>query len=1006
MIGSDLSALAKNRDALLLAEVAMWLHMPGKYHEEFLGKNHRLDVKIPKDLSDNFPQLSELLTDGWPARLWEKIPLSDSGKGSLSFYSFIKNHRDREKAKKHANLIKLAIDAHGRGSGSEKGVLRRESYEKQDGGTVYLSTAFGYEVNPIDLDALGSRKEKLYGYLKDQLDLLKASLDLEGKNTWGVENWLHWRQPFLKRLKDDFITSVGDTRRPVNDVSLWDQIAASVAFFKTELAEVFLKKWKDPFENGEQYKYKTLRVSLQGIEFLSQSSRIPDVLARRTLIEKGSELIKNVIEIEYPLGLEIYRDAGRILFLVPEIDGLQDYRVKNGIPLKDYLQEKFNAVSDHEIELDITLSSGSSRNVFFSGKEISEQVRPLTPSFAYLKKIWENRQEARCEICHVRPLGFGAEDRGGSYSQKARERNMCCVCLGRLEGSSENGETVWIDEVADANGRIALIAARFDLGRWLNGEMISTFRNLKECGVTYKNILEEFKVMEEPGKKLEKLEKYSKIAETYAQKKHGETLGGLTIYGLYKLIVKDDDLGEAYPSLSENEKLALAVWRKTPSFARVRRVWESTQAFWEDIRQEFRHYKVDYRLKIIGSFTSIDNNTSLALFNPYEAENNGTKFGIFTNENKELLIIENLHYLAKKIGVLPQQIETRKELVSFFSEEFCTGKTLNIYQPEEKKGDKLIGTLEITHVCPEETPYLPAITILVEPDRFMAIVPAEKAMEISTLIKEKYEKEMAKVRNRLPVSLGVVFARSHIPLVALMDAGRRMINQPLEQQRWVLKSDVKIDGDSYAICFDNGITWEIPVKMGDGKTEDIWYPYFYVEGVPGDRLTAFKGLNSGAWLVHVKELKKGDVVSIFPSKFDFEFLGSTSLRFEISYNLEGKRRELKNKTSRPYLLEKIEYFKDVWLLLIKKLERSQIKSIIEIIEAKREEWNVNEDDEVFKNFVHNVLQNAHWENGPPPEISNLEMMAVNGELRDIVELYMNVLKVKPARGNHSKEAQA
>jgi len=48
----NLETLKKNRDALLLAEVGVWLHMLGKYHENFL-KIRTVMIKRPM-ISKNF----------------------------------------------------------------------------------------------------------------------------------------------------------------------------------------------------------------------------------------------------------------------------------------------------------------------------------------------------------------------------------------------------------------------------------------------------------------------------------------------------------------------------------------------------------------------------------------------------------------------------------------------------------------------------------------------------------------------------------------------------------------------------------------------------------------------------------------------------------------------------------------------------------------------------------------------------------------------------------------
>ncbi|GBE53858.1 hypothetical protein BMS3Bbin15_00004 [archaeon BMS3Bbin15] len=175
--------------------------------------------------------------------------------------------------------------------------------------------------------------------------------------------------------------------------------------------------------------------------------------------------------------------------------------------------------------------------------------------------------------------------------------------------------------------------------------------------------------------------------------------------------------------------------------------------------------------------------------------------------------------------------------------------------------------------------------------------------------------------------------------------------------------------------------------MGDDVTDDVWYPYFYVTGVPKGRSRAFK--DPKGWLVYVTELKKGDKVKVTPSRFDFEFLDTSSRRFEVSYE-NGKRRG-PFKSTRSYLLEELDDFEELWGVLWKGLARSQIKNVIELIETKREEWLPEKGNEVFQKFVHDVLHNANWKNGMP-EIDKLEKAAVSGKLRDIVELHMDILK--------------
>jgi hypothetical protein len=263
-------------------------------------------------------------------------------------------------------------------------------------------------------------------------------------------------------------------------------------------------------------------------------------------------------------------------------------------------------------------------------------------------------------------------------------------------------------------------------------------------------------------------------------------------------------------------------------------------------------------------------------------------------------------------------------------------------------------------------------------------------MNIIRSIKKKYETDFGKVRNRLPITVGLTFAKSHAPLMALMDSGRRMVSTSLKEETWILNADSKeCDGKSI-LDFQNGISWEIPIKMGDGTTPDDWYPYCYVDGNPTGRNKIFPDPRGS--LVHVSELKKDDAIKIVQSMFDFEFLDSASRRFEISYDENGKRQD-NTKANRPYLIDELDVFERVWKIISNNLATTQIKNIISLIETKREDWDASKDDETFCRFVREVLHNTNWKKGIPSNIDALVEMAVSGELRDIIEFYMDIMKV-------------
>ena len=196
--------------------------------------------------------------------------------------------------------------------------------------------------------------------------------------------------------------------------------------------------------------------------------------------------------------------------------------------------------------------------------------------------------------------------------------------------------------------------------------------------------------------------------------------------------------------------------------------------------------------------------------------------------------------------------------------------------------------------------------------------------------------------------------------------------------------------------------------MRDGQTEDIWYPYFYIgekeDEKPNGREKSFKGPDG--WLVHASEIEDGDILRILPSTFDFEFLDSSSRRFEVYYEDEGKRRD-KTKSLRPYLLEELDEFEKIWNIVCpKKLNRSQLKKVMYLLETKREEWPVEDKENVsvFRNYASDVFSNANWQTKPKKEdFDKIVDAAVTGKLKDIVELYIDILKVGENEKNDNGE---
>ncbi len=762
------------------------------------------------------------------------------------------------------------------------------------------------------------------------------------------------RQKFLDGLQKPFMNAMGDGRRPINEVTLWSWGASAAAFWKSAAARFVLERQISETE----LRWRTLRIAIDGLAFYGLAARLPDLLARRDLLRDVLDQVQTLLEETYPLGNGVYRDETGSAFLVPHLQGDDEH----GARLLSLVETEIRQVFDRssiggEVIPCITVSPADAHGLTLAG----ELTRPTPAPQADPQQVarwWQGQAAEVCPVCGVRPQG---------PSQKARERKVCDVCERRRADRAKEwtralSATIWTDEVADKNGRLALVVGRFDLGHWLDGAMVRTLAVIDPAQVS------------------------ARTADQIA---------------------------------------------KNPSFARLRRVWETTRAFWRETQDGLSSAvgTVGGRLAIYPRET---NSLDLGRFHTYELVVNGVRLSVvWDSDKKRFITCDNPDYLAK-----PEQLGRP------VAEVVQPGRTFLLEEPAGYGGaNRRLGQVLIAQVKTLDDRYTPAIPILAEPRTFMALVPADKALDVVRAIKTRYEREMGKVRNRLPLHLGVVYAGRRTPLRAVLDAGRRMLAQPPlgAVDAWQVQQDVVrqtgplpaavcnlADGTQqfqtwYAVslkneALDRTLTWYVPAVMGDGATEDCWYPYVFLKagGEPTDRNRRFQAPNPWTgqmgWLVHAGDLKKGDTVYFTPASLDFEYLDTAGRRFEIAYNEAGQRR---GRPTRPYLLDELATLDAAWEAIAgaKGLTNSQIHALRDLIETKRQEWRPTPTDcagasGMFWRFCRDAILTAQWPKDGRPggdALRNLTDWAASGLLNDVIELRMGIMKESSQRTPNQEE---
>lgn len=851
-------------------------------------------------------------------------------------------------------LLALLILSHGEVVGVEKADV---NYRKPSWQNLRCAKAFGYETQELSKLVLHDARHQLL-----EMALLACNLSLEK------------RGKFLESACEKLKMGLGDTRWPINEIDLWDFSSNIAALFKSGVARATIE---GQIPTVEAMRWQFLSVRFDGLSYLSQVHHVTDLIGRRKTLEDGLDAVQELIEVTFPLGNEIYRDENGAVFVVPGLESQASVlTLENnaGVSLNELLQRAFaegtaekaaGTALAGELVPAIDVSSKVRGKQLKLGAHLRDTARPLVASPQAMADWWTGGKGREiCTVCGVRPTSWGIDhlysgERVKYYREQAEQRKVCGVCLKRRgrraeEWASKAQDTIWIDEVADVNGRFALIVGRFGLDGWLDGSLIPTLQ-------------------------------------------------------------------------------------KKDSFARISRCWKTTREFWQDVGQKLvpeiasrwsqddRTYQRKWpRLVLkLRNRETLKQNDHIGKYHVYETEIEGRRVSLVWNsKNEDFISAENLRYLGKQLGLkgAPWDGDEDSQLLCTLKERIEQASPLPIYEPSEYKRptQPLEGVeLEIDYVDVDAPRYDPYIPLLTEPALFMTLVPADRAMDVVTAIKEKYEREMSKVRDRLPLHLSVVIAKRRTPLRAVLEAGQAMLQWKTRWEKWKVKADPNLKNASEAssylregnqhfeewleiplACEGREIHLKIGMRMGDGKSEDIWYPHLLTR-----KPEETGKLTDESWQ-HALVLEEGSEVWIAPSTFDFEFLDTTGRRFEIGYNTSGRRQ---SRSTRPLLLEEILQLQHVWDLLSKRLKTSQWMALDGLIEQKRQEWNEQEAEthsEEFKQLVDDALCNAEWrweENDEKKkgwkgmseeERSLLQRAALSGMLHDTVNLYHEAMKEK------------
>ncbi|MCX8153582.1 MAG: type III-B CRISPR-associated protein Cas10/Cmr2 [Candidatus Bathyarchaeota archaeon] len=289
--------------------------------------------------------------------------------------------------------------------------------------------------------------------VRELIDVMQQSKGLFNNNP---------RKGYLKVFeimsKSSFVRIPADTRRPINDVSLFDHLKLTAAFATC--------MWFDGGFKGESlddYEFALLCGDADKISrFVNISVRLPDLNARSEVIKQATEKAKAVVVEALGPECVLFAGGGGLLALSP---------VCKASELSELVRIAFERETQDFVKFTVN-------HLFRRGLEIQREFG----------KIWEEAQRqmrlkkhervaemfssldfevAICDVCHRRPASKLDVGKLLVYDATARAEQLCEACW-RLRSA---GEGARIDDLKDAANWVGLIKMDGDdVGRLLSGD--------------------------------------------------------------------------------------------------------------------------------------------------------------------------------------------------------------------------------------------------------------------------------------------------------------------------------------------------------------------------------------------------------------------------------------------------------------------------------------------------------------------------------------------------------
>lgn len=1019
------------RKNILTGEIGALLHDIGKCHPNFIKSK-----SIEKAASDEHAQIDKFLENDLVSYIKDEKFTFKIKNLETDAYSLITKHhyKDEDLKDPKDQLVKLLKTCDHKDSADDKGVVRRE----QGLDNTYISSPFGYRKEKIDLTCLQKRfddlQDNLIGlfknYISDELDLFC------------------FRKGLLNNLKTTFSHALGETRIPSNDVTLWDHSYSTAALFKTILAGRICGSYIDEPNKKSIEKWRIYGVCWRGEEFINQGQKIAEIQKRAEILEEIKSKVKMKFEDEIPIGNAIYEDTNGIYFTFP------DLTTQTKELARSCSEEALNIINDisaNELWSFFTLSESSSTLTIIANElDFSSKKRkiPRMKPILFIKNDdpipFENptlftpaEGEDVCPVCKVRTKPINDE--------------RCDICekrrKGRLESWLNNREnTIWTDEVADKNNRVALLSLNFNLDKWLDGRMIRTIFSqtfeewLNKAEESLHDVIEKWEV--EISNDIDKKEKTIKSMGKANLKESDEEK-------LKKFIKDKEELEKQKNQLTFIFKpqkeviykllgLVLNWWNNRSQKSKdndKQKVAKILDTFFEEnigLKANTLDTHLSNIMERIGEDKLTKENLAAYLFtqNPspariyriwketeeffeliireiinkiYSNKWGRLKFSIDNNNLKSKLkqaeeLKENTPYIIEKEKLNPQHIL----VLHTKNGEFYTIESLDKFKSEDESGENAVFEVlkqGFNYLALEDKPN----KNLLKEEILKEDIKVEESKKKDKKTRKRSEEYIPLIEiNKSPLSLRMIVpASDSIKILKLIS---KLYNERFEKVLGKLPLNAKLlvtnrkfplyvlldaekrmlAGSEFTKAIPTNIWWNV-----DSLRNEEFYGYYSIKKREEGKYT----------LDDLSSLSKGKIYQILPGYFDFELLLGTTDRYNIYYEGENRGdRDYKLFSKRPYYQYQFSELLELWDILTANISTSQINFIEESFITKLREWRNIEDnnkEDIFKEFAVATLEDAFgkkWDELSEETRFLLINSSQNKALLDTIILFRHILK--------------